>query len=275
MEDLVRSALAELNSAFYARFADDFARTRRGWPPGFERILPYLRPAANVLDVGCGNGRLLAFLTERGWRGRYLGLDSSAQLLSVASGNTEAGPRQAPASASTGSADDQRSCREGRGMPSPVLPVPSSARFVQANLLHRDWPLHVGAFSPDAIACLAVLHHIPGAAYRARLVKECAGLLSSAGLLILSSWQFLSVPRLQTRLLPWATVDLRDEDVERGDCLVAWGAGAAGRRYCAAIDRAALCGLAGEAGLSPVETFYADGREGNLNLYGVFQFSAR
>ena len=84
-----RSALAELNRAFYAKFADDFARTRRGWPPGFERILPHLRPAANVLDVGCGNGRLLAFLIERGWRGRYLGLDSSAGLLAEAEQHAE------------------------------------------------------------------------------------------------------------------------------------------------------------------------------------------
>jgi SAM-dependent methyltransferase len=245
MEDRIRSALAELNSAFYARFADDFARTRRGWPPGFERILPYLRPAANVLDVGCGNGRLLAFLAERGWRGQYLGLDNSAKLLSVACGNIDAERGQTHAS------------------------------FVQADLLDRDWPLRVGAFAPDVIVSLAVLHHIPGAAGRARLVKECAELLPSAGILILSSWQFLSAPRLQARILPWTTIGLTDEDMEREDHLVAWGAGAAGRRYCAAIDRDALCNLAAKAGFSPVETFYADGHEGNLNLYGVFQLSAR
>jgi SAM-dependent methyltransferase len=84
MDETTRSALAELNGAFYANFAGDFARTRRGWPLGFERILPHLWPAANVLDVGCGNGRLLTFLTERGWRGHYLGADNSAGLLSAA-----------------------------------------------------------------------------------------------------------------------------------------------------------------------------------------------
>jgi SAM-dependent methyltransferase len=133
----------------------------------------------------------------------------------------------------------------------------------------------VGAFTPDAIVCLAVLHHIPGGDCRARLVKECAGLLPPAGMLILSSWQFLSAPRLQACILPWATVGLTDEDVERGDYLVAWGAGAAGQRYCAAIGRDELSDLAEKAGLSPVETFYADGHEGNLNLYGAFQSTAR
>jgi tRNA (uracil-5-)-methyltransferase TRM9 len=234
MNDLTRSALAELNRTFYAEFADDFARTRRGWPPGFDRILPYLGPAANVLDVGCGNGRLLAFLTERGWRGHYIGVDSSAGLLAVAATYAETG------------------------------------RFVHADVLDPEWVLQLNGSAYDAIACLAVLHHIPGASHRARLIAECTGLLRPGGSLILSTWQFFNTPRLRERVLPWATAGLRDEDVEPGDYLVTWGARAAGRRYCAAITRETLCTLAAKAGLAPVETFYADGHEGNLNLYGVF-----
>lgn len=198
-----------------------------------------------MVDVGCGNGRLLAFLAERGWQGHYLGLDHSAELLAAARSQTETGR------------------------------TPIRARFAQADLSDRDWPLRAAVVAPDAIACLAVLQHIPGAPNRAHLVRQCAGLLPPAGVLILSSWQFLSAPRLRARILPWATVGLTDEDVEAGDYLIAWGAGAAGRRYCAAIDRAALADLAAQAGLAPVEMFYADGHEGNLNLYGVFRLSAR
>jgi SAM-dependent methyltransferase len=87
MDETIRSALAEINRTFYAGFAGDFARTRRGWPLGFERILPHLRSAANVLDVGCGNGRLLPFLTGHGWCGHYLGIDGSASLLASAEEN--------------------------------------------------------------------------------------------------------------------------------------------------------------------------------------------
>ena len=46
---------------------------------------------------------------------------------------------------------------------------------------------------------------------------------------------------------------------------------AAGQRYCALITEADLVDLATSAGLQVVETFYADGHEGNLNLYGVFR----
>ena len=166
MDETTRSALAELNRTFYAGFAGDFARTRRGWPLGFERILPHLRSAANVLDVGCGNGRLLSFLTERGWHGRYLGVDGSAGLLAAAEQNLEA-----PA----------------------LTRRPASALL---DLLSPHWAAPLAGFAPDAIACLAVLHHIPGAAHRARLVAECADLLEPGGILIISVWQFLSTPRL-------------------------------------------------------------------------------
>jgi SAM-dependent methyltransferase len=82
------AALLELNRRFYTQFAGDFSRTRRSWPPGFSRILPHLLKAANVVDVGCGNGRLLAFLADAGWRGDYCGVDSSEALLAIAAGQS-------------------------------------------------------------------------------------------------------------------------------------------------------------------------------------------
>lgn len=239
---MTRLALAEINRTFYARFAGDFARTRRGWSLGFERILPHLRSAANVLDLGCGNGRLLTGLAERGWRGRYLGADGSAELLATLETDLQSGAAE--------------------------------ARFVVADLLDPQWVAALGGFAPDAITCLAVLHHVPGAANRARLAAECTRLLRPGGILIVSVWQFLSAPRLRARILPWSTVGLRDEDVDPGDYLLSWGEGAIGHRYCAAIDEETLSTVMKRAGLSTVETFYADGHEGNLSLYGVFRSSA-
>jgi SAM-dependent methyltransferase len=118
---------------------------------------------------------------------------------------------------------------------------------------------------------LAVLHHIPAAANRIRFVADCAALLRSGGRLIVSTWQFMAAARLRTRILPWAVAGLRDEDVEPDDYLISWGEQAAGRRYCAAIDADALRRLAESAGLEQIDTFYADGREGNLNLYGIYR----
>jgi tRNA (uracil-5-)-methyltransferase TRM9 len=239
MDLKICTLLADLNSAFYATFADDFARTRRGWPPGFDLILSYLPPGANVLDLGCGNGRFLAFLAARGWRGSYLGMDNDSQLLSLA---REVAVR------------------------SPEI----GTSFVRADLMDAAWPAGVAGLQPDRIACLAVLHHIPGRSNRERFIAACAALLPPAGMLILSTWQFMSAERLRSRILPWAAVGLESGDVEPGDYLLAWGKGASGQRYCASIGQAELCTLAAHAGLTPVESFSSDGKEGNLNLYGIF-----
>jgi tRNA (uracil-5-)-methyltransferase TRM9 len=263
MKPEIRTALLELNRAFYTRFAGEFARTRRTWPPGFDRILPHLRPAARVLDLGCGNGRLLSFLAERGWRGEYAGIDASRELLAEAFAAGEA----------------------ATGIP---------ACFAQADLLSLGWvevvdlectsragaPAEAGAAEAllpysksrwPTIACLAVLHHMPGAEQRARFLSEAATLLAPGGRLIVSTWQFMTSDRLRGRVLPWETSGLRAEDMEPGDYLVAWGEGAAGRRYCAFIDAVTLDDLAAQAGLVRVDAFYADGHEGNLNLYGVYE----
>jgi len=235
--------LADLNRDFYAAFAEDFARTRRGWPPGFDIILAYLPSGTNVLDLGCGNGRLLAFLGAREWHGRYLGVDNDPHLLSLAQ---EAAHR---------------------------CPTVESA-FLQADLLKDlTWRTNLTGSPPARIVCLAVLHHIPGRNNRVRFMAGCTALLPPGGLLILSTWQFLGADRLRARILPWTTVGLRSEDVEIGDYLLAWGEGAAGHRYCASIDEPELSALAAQAGLARIDTFRADGKEGNLNLYGVFERS--
>jgi 2-polyprenyl-3-methyl-5-hydroxy-6-metoxy-1,4-benzoquinol methylase len=240
------AALLDLNRRFYAQFAGDFSRTRRSWPPGFSRILPYLQQAANVIDVGCGNGRLLAFLADAGWRGDYCGVDSSEALLAVAA--------EQPA--------------EKAGI---------TSRFRRAELTTCDsyqplaWADQLGRDRWDAVAALAVLHHIPGATQRARLLAACADLLRPGGILMASTWQFLSATRLSRRIQPWESAGLRSEDVEPGDYLLPWGENAAGQRYCAAIDEETLQRLAQAADLTPLEFFFSDGHERNLNLYGVFQ----
>ncbi len=240
MDSVTVAALAELNRTFYAGFAADFARTRQSWPPGFQLILPHLLPAANVADLGCGNGRLLAFLAAQGWRGDYVGVDSNRRFLTLA----EEAARERP---------EVRS------------------RFLLADLLSPGWAASLGDRNLAVVVSLAVLHHIPGRSNRAHFLLECAALLRPRGLLVLSTWQFMTTPRLRAHILPWELAGVREEDVEPEDYLLAWGEKAAGRRYCAFIEEEALLGLAAEVGLAPVATFRADGYERNLNLYGIFR----
>jgi SAM-dependent methyltransferase len=239
MDENTCTALAQLNRTFYEDFAEDFAETRQGWLPGFDLILPHILPASNVLDLGCGNGRFLRYLVERGWRGSYMGLDRSAKLLKLAGEAARVSPH-------------------------------IEARFAQADFLLSDWQVALDLAPSEAIVSLALLHHIPGREQRRKFLSQCRDLATESGLVTLSTWQFVDAPRLRARILPWSAADLSDEQVEPNDYLLAWGQGDAGRRYCAWIDLEEMDRLAGEAGLRPVAHYRSDGREGSLNLYGVF-----
>lgn len=240
MDPAIVDALLALNRTFYDKFAGDFARTRRSSPPGYDLILPYLGSAANVLDLGCGNARLLSFLATRGWRGGYVGMDASAELLEAA-----------------------RHAAGHHGI---------AARFVLGDLAQEEWPVDGEPLQRgDAIAMFAVLHHIPGRTHRLRTLTHAAQLLPPGGRLAVSTWQFLTSSRLRKRLLPWSAAGLADGDVEPGDYLMSWGEAAAGQRYVAGIDETELTGLARSAGLARVTAFTTDGLEGDLNLYGIFE----
>jgi len=239
------AALLALNRQFYDQFGGEFAATRRSHPPGYDRILPYLRTATNVLDLGCGSGRLLAYLAGRGWSGRYVGLDSSAPLLAEAA----------------------------------AIPLGASGiqpRFIFADLSEEGWLAAAQMEGPfDAVVSLATLHHIPGAANRAAFIRRCASLLPAGRPLILTTWQFMASERLRRRLVPWERAGIKADELESGDYLVGWGEGLAGARYCALIDEAALIDMAAGVGLDIVETFASDGHEGRLNLYAVFTPASR
>jgi tRNA (uracil-5-)-methyltransferase TRM9 len=235
------AALLALNRQFYDQFGGDFAATRRSHPPGYDRILPYLSRATNVLDAGCGSGRFLAYLARRAWSGRYTGVDGSARLLEEAA----------------------------------AVPVDASrirAGFVLADLFEESWVGAVKAETQfDALVSLAVIHHIPGAANRSMFLRRLASLLPPGAPLVITTWQFLTSERLRRRIVPWDRALVREEDLEPGDYLLGWGEGSPGARYCAAIDEAALIDMAARAGLDEIETFTSDGHEGKLNLYAVLE----
>lgn len=67
----------------YNQIAKDFSETRQFPWKDFELFKPYYRSNDAVLDLGCGNGRLLKFLKKEGYKS-YLGLDQSAELLKQA-----------------------------------------------------------------------------------------------------------------------------------------------------------------------------------------------
>lgn len=247
MDLSTQERLLAVNRAFYAAVAEPFDQTRRVWPPGKRRLLDLLphgdaaHPLA-VADIGCGNGRLAAMLDSRGTPVDYVGVDADPALLSLA----------------------RKHC---------AYLTQVQARFVQADLSVSGWTQVLGDPPPsfDAVVCLATLQHLPGFALRARVVGDLARPAAVDGWVVLSAWQFLTSERFAAKLIAWESVGLTAAQVEPGDALLPWMQGVQAVRYVHQIDLAEMTRLAGSAGLTLVDHFYADGREGNLNLYGIFR----
>lgn len=240
MHSDVQEQLLALNRRFYATVGAEFDRTRQGLPDGMLQLAARLHrraPAQRVLDAGCGNGRFARALAQVGVQGAYLGIDADGELLRLAS-------------AQTAGLD---------GLEVHLQP---------ADLAAPGWHAALHARAPfDAVVSLAVLHHFPGMALRRRLVADLATLLAPGGVLALSTWQFLAFERFAGKLVPWAELGLDAEDVEPGDALLPWNQGAHALRYVHQLDLPEVEALAAAAGLQVQETFRADGKEGDLNLY--------
>lgn len=242
MHPAVQQQLLALNRHFYDTVADEFDRTRQGLPAGMLTLAQMLRDLlpqrARVLDAGCGNGRFARALAESGVMADYTGIDGDQRLLALAIEQTAALPGVA-------------------------------CRYMRADLAQPSW--RDGALDApyDAVVSLAVLHHFPGQALRQRIVSELSSVLAPHGVLALSTWQFLAAERLAQRTLPWETVGLRETDVEPGDALLPWNQGAHAVRYVHHLDLTEVEHLAADCGLHVVDTFRADGKEGNLNLFVI------
>lgn len=76
-EYLLRKTKEDYNS-----IAEDFSRTRWNIWDEFNIFINYIKEGDSVLDVGCGNGRLLELLEDK--HINYLGIDISEKLIELA-----------------------------------------------------------------------------------------------------------------------------------------------------------------------------------------------
>lgn len=238
--------LLKLNRTFYQTVATNFDATRGGLPVGWQQLKPWIQPCMHrplrVLDVGCGNGRFAWLLNEWAIEATYTGIDADEQLLALATTHAKA-----------------------------LRHVHTT--FRQADFTESTWyesaGLTAGGF--DLVVCFAALHHVPGKVLRQQLFCDLARLATTAGTIILSHWQFLSSVRFVRKQIAWQTIGLTEDDVEAGDALLPWQQGTYAVRYVHQTELAEAEQLAAAAKLTLVEHFYADGKEGNLNLYTIFE----
>jgi SAM-dependent methyltransferase len=236
MQPEIARKLLELNHQFYQTFAEDFSATRQRLQPGVVQVLDAVQLSASVLDLGCGNGQVAAYLAKRGHTGSYLGLDSANNLVEIA--------------------------RE--------LALPD-AEFITRDLAAPDWELLLPDQVYDYVICFAVMHHIPSRELRIEFLNKVKRLLAPGGSFIHSNWQFLESQKLRERVLPWETVGLSDQDVDEHDYLLDWRRGGTGYRYVHYFTSAELHSLAEATGFKITGLFTSDGEGNNLGLYQIWE----
>ena len=240
MDKETTARLLALNREFYAAFARPFAASRPVSDPGLVCILPYIPQRASVLDVGCGNGRLVHLLDRERPGATYLGVDATPELVELA--RAQAGELTTIA-----------------------------AEFRVADVARPGWGGGLPGAPFDCAVVLAVLFHIPGFDLRVGVLREVASLLKPGGCLILSTWQFLGSARMRRKIVDWAEVGIAEESLEPGDYLLDWKREGRGLRYCHLVDEAEVQRLAAGSGFRVCDTFRAGGREGNLSLFAILE----
>lgn len=145
--------------------------------------------------------------------------------------------------------------------------------FAHADLAAPNWMALPGGRSSrfDWVLCFSVLHHLPDARLRRRVVREIAQALAPDGSLAASVWDFQHSARLGRRVVAWEEIGLTAEDVDPGDALLDWRHAGHGLRYVHHFPSAELAGLAQAAGLKVVEEFRSDGEGGRLGLYQIWR----
>jgi SAM-dependent methyltransferase len=258
-KDIARQLLA-LNRKFYTDFGESFSATRGRIQPGVRRVLDSLGRDETILDLGCGNGELARTLARDGHRGAYLGLDFSLPLLSAA--ESVPGGFQAEF--------------QEVDLTSPNLyTIASSGKAAMRKSNHKQentaHPSVARNDTFDIVFSFATLHHIPSDEIRSDILKSVHKLLNPDGRFIHSNWQFLNSPRLRHRVQEWSAVGLTESDVDENDYLLDWRSGGRGLRYVHHFSKDELADLAELTGFKIIESFYSDGKEGNLAFYQTWE----
>lgn len=230
-------SLNQLNTDFYQTTAIDFNESRNYYWQGFTEILRFLKPigSMSVLDVGCGNGRLGQFLQENlhDTLLEYTGIDSNPKLLEFA--------------------------QEKLSDVSPRL----EQRDIVTSLINGDDFATNQRY--DLVVCLGVFHHIPTFGLRLALLKKLLSKLNQNGILIISFWQFLSIPRLEKKIVK------TDYPLEENDFILDWKRGKNALRYCHFCDETEQNLLVSQASAELTERFTADAKESTGNTYLVLK----
>lgn len=236
--------LNKLNQDFYKITAESFDDSRQYFWPGWEKLLPHLDindflEELKVVDMGCGNGRFGQFLADKtSIKIKYTGFDSSQELLDKAQQTL----------------------------------VPLTSPNFEYELQLQDLLSADLNFSADLITLFGVWHHLPSHELRLKIIKHLAEQLKPNGLLVIAVWKFYEYERFQNKIVDPEKLSIDNNQLEKNDFILDWRRGENAYRYCHYSTDAEIENVLKEfSNLTLLDSFRADGKEGNVNQYLILQ----
>lgn len=233
--------LMEKTRRDYDEIAEEFSATRKTMWPELADLDKYAKAGDKVLDIGCGNGRLFGYLSEKVKDFSYTGIDVSGKLIEIAQKDFA-----------------------GKGA--------EFKAFDGINIPYSGPP--AGGF--DAVFCLATLPHLPGEELRLKFLRNIKKAVKPGGLLIITCWNLWQIKFISNQIKMIANFITDkisgNEQYDWGDFYIPWRKrdGKIVHRYYHSFTQKELGSLLKKSGWEIKELGYKK-RHGakNFNLFAV------
>ncbi|PIQ92172.1 MAG: hypothetical protein COV69_03385 [Parcubacteria group bacterium CG11_big_fil_rev_8_21_14_0_20_39_14] len=253
----------------FDKIAKDFSDSRYSAWGEFNIFKDYIKDGDRILDLGCGNGRLIELFKTQDIE--YVGVDNSEKLIEIARDKF---------SIFNGSATltTPRSSAEAHSKPLPKgFQFSIKPKFMVADALNL--PFRDNYF--DKIFSVAVLHYIPSGEYRKRFLKEAKRVLKPEGILILTVWSLWRRPKTLKLIFKYSLLKIIGRtELDFKDIFVPWQNKIS--RYVHCFTKKELKNLTEESGFKIEKTgilrrgetlkdnrWFPTGRAKNYNIYLV------
>lgn len=222
MKEATARKLLQSVSESYNQIANEFSDTRHYAWDEFKYFKPYLFENAEIVDLGCGNGRLIKFLDQYylGQPYRYVGIDNSTNLLQAA----------------------HQKFPKNVFLPGDQLNIPLSEN------------------QADIIFNIAAFHHIPSKILRLKALAEMKKVLRHNGILIITVWNLWQTKYWWANLTGWLRSIFSLGDYAVNDLYIPWKNGqgkVVSKRYYHNFIPAELNRLLKKSGFTIMESFSA------------------
>lgn len=179
----------------YNSFSQEFSSTRHYQWKEFQSLFTQGKDGMKILDLGCGNGRLSAFLEDQPWNIEYTGIDISKNLL-----------------------------QEARRL----FPQKS---FYTGSFLH--FPEKIGSIAFNQIWAIASFHHLATRSERKQALQNIWNALDTEGVCVMTVWNLWDQKKYipQKKSAQWRSV--LNPYWSMRDFLIPWGTQKTPRYYYA------------------------------------------